>query len=167
MKITFVTAGGTIDKDYASCANVYNFEIADPAVNRIMDWTNPNFDFEIMPILKKDSLDMNDKDRALILKICNNISNDKIVITHWTDTMIKTAKTLVDIKDKVIVLTWSAKPEKFIGSDAWFNVWVAVWAVSCLPIGVYVVMNWRVYSYDECIKNPETGQFIEKQSFHN
>ncbi len=162
MKITFVTTGGTIDKDYASCAGTYNFEIAEPAIKKILHNINPNFEFEIISVLKKDSLDMDDKDRQLVFDTCKDVKNNKIIITHGTDTMVKTAKKLSSIKNKTIILLGSSKPERFKDSDASFNVGTAVGAINCLENGIYVAMNGRVYEWHECQKNKETGQFICK-----
>ena len=159
MKITFLTTGGIIDKDYASKAGVYNFEISEPAVERILKTINPNFDFEIISILKKDSLDLNDEDRQLTYDNCKNIQNDKIIITHGTDTMVNTAKKFSDIKNKTIILVGSSKPERFKDSDAPVNIGVAIGAVNCLKPGVYITMNGRVYNWNNCKKDKITGQF--------
>ncbi|MFH1586443.1 MAG: hypothetical protein ABID38_01140 [Candidatus Diapherotrites archaeon] len=63
MKIFFIQTGGTIDKDYPRTTNGYAFEIAEPAVTRILQKVNPCFDFEVISVLKKDSLDITEKDR--------------------------------------------------------------------------------------------------------
>lgn len=104
MKITFIQTGGTIDKDYPRKTKGYAFEIADPAVSRILQRTNPNFTFEILSVLKKDSLEMTEEDRKQIFEACNQTDVDKIIITHGTDTMIDIARKLSAIKDKVIIL---------------------------------------------------------------
>ncbi len=162
MKITFVTTGGTIDKDYASCAGTYNFEISEPAIKDILAKINPNFGYEIISVLKKDSLDMDDKDRDLVFDVCNDLKTNKIIITHGTDTMVDTAKRLSSIKDKVIILVGSSKPEKFKGSDASFNVGCAVGAINCLKKGIYVAMNGIIYDWHSCKKEQGSGQFICK-----
>lgn len=161
MKISIVTTGGTIDKDYASSAGTYNFEISSPAIKNILSRVNPNFEFEIYAILRKDSLDITDKDRNSILKTCKNIENNKILITHGTDTMTKTAEILDTIKDKTIVITGSSKPDKFSGSDASFNVGCAIGALNCKEKGIFIAMNGIIYNWKDCHKEKETGQFIE------
>src|SRR4030043_103547 len=144
MKITFIQTGGSIDKDYPRKVRGYAFEIGEPAINRILKKLNPNFEFEVISVLKKDSLDISEKDRGKIYQACLKAS-DKIIITHGTDTMIDTAKKLSGIKNKVIVLTGAMKPEKFKDSDADFNLGVAVGAMSVLKDGIYIAMNGRVY----------------------
>ena len=162
MKIVFVQTGGTIDKDYPKTKKGYAFEIGEPAMERILQKINPNFDFEIIPLLKKDSLDITEDDRKKIREACQKANSDKIVITHGTDTIIETAKKLSDIKNKVIILTGAMKPEKFSDSDASFNVGTAIGAINILKNGVYIAMNGRTYPSHNVKRNPKTGQFTEK-----
>jgi L-asparaginase len=69
MKIVFIQTGGTIDKDYPRLIKGYAFEIGEPAVKRILKKVNPNFEFEIISVLKKDSLDITEKDRENFMKL--------------------------------------------------------------------------------------------------
>ena len=161
MKITFIQTGGTLDKDYAQKAKTYNFEISEPAVERILEKVNPNFKYEILSVLKKDSLDITLGDREKIYDVCKNIKNSKIVVTHGTDTMVETAKRLSDIKNKTIILVGASKPEKFYDSDAPFNIGTAIGAINVLNKGVYIAMNGRIYDWNRCKKQEKNGQFIE------
>jgi len=102
MKIKFFSVGGTIDKIYFDALSRY--EVGDPNVSDILQNARVNFDYEIISLLKKDSLDMTEQDRLMVLRTVQNEVNEKIIITHGTDTMIETAATLTIIKDKVIVL---------------------------------------------------------------
>lgn len=151
MKITFIQTGGTIDKNYMANSknHGYNFEISEPAVNAILKKIEPKFEFEIFTVTKKDSLDLTDSDRQKIYDKCKNIKNDKIIITHGTDTFLKTAKVLSLIKNKVIILVGAMKPEKFQDSDAMFNVGCAVGAINFLPNGVYITINGIVNKWSE------------------
>ena len=155
MKITFIQTGGTIDKDYKETENHhgYNFEIALPAVKTILEKIKPNFNFEIISIVKKDSLDLTNEDRENILNQCQNINGSKIIITHGTDTFKKTAEKLSVIKNKTIILTGAMKPEKFKDSDAEFNIGVTVGAVNILPNGIYIAMCGVVYKWEEYQQN--------------
>jgi L-asparaginase len=161
MKIVFIQAGGTIDKDYPRTQKGYAFEIGEPAVRRILERARPSFDFEIISLLKKDSLDMTGKDRDKILEACQKTDANRIVITHGTDTMIETAKKLNRVKNKIIILTGSMKPEKFSDSDASFNVGAAVGAMNALRSGVYIAMNGRVYPWNNVERDKRTGRFVE------
>ncbi|MFA6536551.1 MAG: asparaginase domain-containing protein [Candidatus Paceibacterota bacterium] len=161
MKITFIQIGGTIDKSYPRTMKGYAFEIGEAAVGRVLDKINPNFQYEIIPLLKKDSLDITEADREKILETCRNISDSKIILTHGTDTMTETASKLSGIKDKVIVITGAMRPEKFSDSDAMFNIGVAVAAVQTLPPGIYIAMNGRVYNWDRVKRDRADGKFVE------
>lgn len=161
MKILFIQTGGTIDKDYPLLTRGYPFEITEPAVQRILEKINPSFDFEILPLLQKDSLDLTDEDREKILEACLNTDINKIIITHGTDTIIETAKKLSGIKDKVIILTGSMRPERFSNSDAGFNIGVAVGAINVLNSGVYIAMNGKIFDYQKVERDYDTGMFIE------
>ncbi|MDB5259352.1 MAG: L-asparaginase 1 [Candidatus Taylorbacteria bacterium] len=161
-RITFITTGGTYDKDYAIGAGSYDFIIADSAIPQVLAPVNPNFDSEIISLLRKDSTDITDADRKLIFDACAKAASGKIIITHGTDTMTETAKVLSAIEDKTIILTGSSKPQSFKVTDAEFNLGMAVAAVQTLQAGVYIIMSGRIYPWDGCRKDPKTGQFVEK-----
>lgn len=161
MKIVFIQAGGTIDKDYPRKQKGYAFEIGEPAVKRILQKAHPSFDFEVISLLRKDSLDMTEKDRDRILEACQKTDGDKIVVTHGTDTMIETARKLSKIRNKAVVLTGALKPEKFSDSDASFNVGAAVGALNVLSNGVYVAMSGWVLRWDKVSRDERTGRFVE------
>jgi L-asparaginase len=162
MKIVFIQTGGTIDKDYPKIKSGYAFEITEPAVKRILQKVNPSFEFEVISVLKKDSLDITEEDRVKIYAACEKADTNRVVITHGTDTMIETAKKLSTIKNKVIILTGAMKPEKFCDSDASFNVGTAVGAINVLSNDVYIAMNGRIHPWNKVKRNLETGRFVEK-----
>jgi L-asparaginase len=160
MKIKFFSVGGTIDKVYFDALSRY--EIGDPNIKDILQNARVNFDYEIESLLKKDSLDMSEQDRLIVLKAVQNELNDKIIITHGTDTMIETAAALSPIKGKTIVLTGAMEPAKFKSSDAVFNLGSAVAAVQVLPFGVYLVISGKIFTPDNVRKNRDRKQFEEK-----
>ena len=164
MKLLFIQTGGTIDKDYPSGDDNhgYGFEITTPAFERILQRVNPSFDYETKMVLQKDSLDITDEDRQAILAACKESLADKIVITHGTDTMIKTAELLAQLTDKTIVLTGAMLPELFKHSDADFNLGSAVGAAMALKPGVYITMNGSVMQWNEVTFNDATSQFVRK-----
>jgi L-asparaginase len=151
--IHFIQAGGTIDKDYLSDDNnrAYNFVIGDPAFRSITGRAEISYPFGFTAACQKDSSDMDDQDRDTIRRIAAEVAEDKVIITHGTDTLHVTAKHLADIPDKVIVLTGALKPERLRDSDADFNLGMAVGAVQCLPVGVYIALCGIVERWDEYI----------------
>jgi L-asparaginase len=76
--------------------------------------------------------------------------------------MVKTAKKLKGIKDKVIVLTGAMQPARFKSSDAEFNIGAAVAAVQLLAPGVYIVMSGCILDPDRVKKNRKLNRFEEK-----
>lgn len=160
MKIKFFSVGGTIDKIYFDALSRY--EVGDSNISDILQNARVNFDYEIISLLKKDSLDMTEQDRQLVLRAVQDDANDKIIITHGTDTMIETAIALSSFKNKVIVLTGAMEPAKFKTSDAMFNIGFAVAAVQVLAKGVYLAVSGRIFTPDNVRKNRAQKQFEEK-----
>lgn len=161
MKILFVQTGGTIDKDYPRTQKGYAFEIDDPAVVRILEKLNPTFEYQIISAFRKDSQEIIESDRQLLLEICQNSSETHIIITHGTDTMIETAIFLQSIPNKTIVLTGAMRPERFSNSDASIHIGMAITAVQILPFGVYIAMHGNILKAHEASRDLETGQFID------
>jgi L-asparaginase len=155
--------GGSIDKDYPAGEDNdgYSFVITSPAFERILGYIQPSFDYEVQTVLQKDSLDITDKDRDKILQACKDSLIDKIVITHGTDTMLKTAQLLSQISDKTVVLTGAMMPELFKDTDADFNLGTAIGGMSVLAPGIYIAMNGLVLPWDKITFNKETKKFIE------
>jgi len=148
MKILIIQTGGTIDKDYPRTTKGYAFEITTPAAERILKRVKPHFDYEIVPLLQKDSLDMTDKDRQKIRELCIESPCRKIIITHGTDTMDNTAHSLTGIAGKTIILTGAFLPERFKDSDADFNMGMAVCAIQILSEGIFLARNGMLNAID-------------------
>ena len=160
MKILFIQTGGTIDKDYPRTTAGYAFEITTPAVQRILESIQPSFEYEILPLLQKDSLDMTDDDRSTIYNACLKSDLKKIIITHGTDTLIETAQKLASIKGKTIVLTAAKLPERFKNSDASFNIGMAIGVLNIIEEGLFIAMSGRVFSYNNVKRNMVNGKFM-------
>jgi L-asparaginase len=157
MKIKFFTTGGTIDKIYFDAKS--EFEVGPPQVSELLADANVTFAFEVESILRKDSLDMTDADRALIRERVAADAAARIVVTHGTDTMILTALALKGIPGKTIVLTGSMQPARLRVTDAEFNLGTAVVAVQTLSPGVYIAMNGRIFNPERCRKNVAVNRF--------
>ncbi len=166
MRITYIQTGGTIDKDYprGETSHGYEFKITDPAVEDIIPKMNALFDYDIMSVLKKDSLDITDNDREKIYKAVKGVNNDKIIITHGTDTILETAKKLSKLKDKVIILTGAMLPNKFTTSDARFNIGMATAAVQILAPGVYIALYGNVVPWNKFSKIQKQFNEMDKIS---
>lgn len=157
MKIAIVTTGGTIDKDYFDALSEY--QVAESPLSDLLAHYHVGFEFEMFPLFRKDSLELTDQDRMDIRDFVSKLPHQKILITHGSDTMVDTAKVLMSIKDKTIVLTGAFKPARFKDSDAIFNVGVAIGAIQSLSPGCYVAMNGLLFRPDNVAKNREKMQF--------
>lgn len=160
MNITFIQTGGTIDKDYPKSVKGWAFEIGSPAVERILKKLNPSFEYKVVSLSKKDSLEITNEDRDSMVRYINDDKNQIFIITHGTDTMIETGRYLKDrIRDKTIIITGAMRPEKFSDSDAPINIGIAIGSVQCLQSGVYIAMHGLVRTATEIARDLETGQF--------
>lgn len=157
MKIRFVAVGGTIDKIYFDALSEY--QVGAPGVARMLQELPVAFDYEVVSILRKDSLDMTSEDRQLVRQAVENCPERHVILTHGTDTMIETARELIGIPGKCIVLTGAMQPANFRSSDAMFNVGVAVGAVLSKPEGVYLAMSGQIFDPLTTRKNRDRGVF--------
>ena len=156
-QLCIVTTGGTIDKVYFDDKS--DFQVGEPQIGRILAELGVAFRFTVIPILRKDSLHINDADRELLRATIAAQPARHVLVTHGTDTMVETAKVLASIADKTIVLTGALNPARFRGSDAEFNIGAAVGAVQCLSPGVYIAMNGRIWDPRKVRKNVAANRF--------
>lgn len=156
-QLTIITTGGTIDKVYFDDKSDY--QIGSPQIGDILTQLGVAFRFDVIPILRKDSLHVTDDDRVLIRSTIEAQPHRHVLITHGTDTMVDTARILAGIPGKVIVLTGALNPARFQGSDAVFNIGCAVGAVQTLADGVYIAMNGRVWDPASVRKNRDANRF--------
>jgi L-asparaginase len=160
MTIKIFVTGGTFDKAYNLITGELFFK--DTHLNEMLRLARSQVEIEIRTIMMVDSLGITYNDRQIILQNCLNCNEDKILITHGTDTMVETAQILSkNIKDKTIVLTGAMIPYTFGSSDGLFNLGSAIAFVQVLPHGVYIAMNGRYFKYDNVKKNRKTGYFEE------
>ncbi|MBN2068223.1 MAG: asparaginase [Opitutales bacterium] len=157
MDIKIITTGGTIDKVYFD--QLSEFQVGAPQIGEVLKHIHASFEFEVLQLMRKDSLDMVEEDRLLIKKAVAGAPEKRILITHGTDTMAETAVMLSDIKDKVIVLTGSLIPARFRETDATFNIGFALAAVQMLSDGIYIAMNGQVFPAGKVKKNRELARF--------
>jgi len=157
--LTIVTTGGTIDKIYFDDKS--QFQIGAPQIGEILEALGVAFTFEVLPVLRMDSLHMTDDDRAKIRVAIEQQPHRHVLVTHGTDTMVETAQALEGVTGKVIVLTGALNPALFKGSDAVFNIGCAVGAVQSLPDGIYIAMNGRIWDPARVRKNVHANRFEE------
>ena len=160
MAIKIFVTGGTFDKEYNELDGRLFFK--NTHLPEMLQLGRSRVRADIKTLMLIDSLEMTDPDRHEILRHCIKTKEDRIVITHGTDTMEATARVLGEsIKDKTIVLTGAMVPYKFGSSDGLFNLGSAIAFVQTLPRGVYIAMNGRYFRWDDVTKNRKTGFFEE------
>jgi len=160
MAIRIFVTGGTFDKEYDEIDGKLYFQ--DTHVPEMLALGRSKVEVSIRTLMMVDSLDMTAADRQLILEQCARAKEDRIIITHGTDTMEETARVLgAAIKDKTVVLTGAMVPYKFGSSDGLFNLGSALAFVQTLPRGVYICMNGRCFAWDNVRKDRKAGSFEE------
>lgn len=161
--IRVLITGGTFDKEYDEInARLY---FKDSHVAEMLELGRCKLELEIRTLMMVDSLEMSDADRNIIVQQCCSTPEDRIVITHGTDTMEVTARAIAAaVRDKTIVLTGAMVPYKFGSSDGMFNLGSALAFVQTLPAGVYVAMNGRCFPAETVRKNRQTGTFEQSEA---
>lgn len=156
--IEIFTTGGTIDKIYFDALSEY--QIGSAALPNILRENNVYAAHRVTQLMRKDSLEITDKDRADIRSAVDASDASMILVTHGTDMMVETGKILSDIIGKTIVLTGAMQPATLRNSDAEFNVGFALAAVQSLPHGAYVAMNGQIFDPMTTVKDRKAGRFV-------
>jgi L-asparaginase len=162
--IYLLTTGGTIEKVYSeqtgSVANV------DSKIDRYLKLLRlPDTEINIVPLMNKDSLEMTDADRLMLLGMVRAIlkENAPIVITHGTDTMIQSGvyleRALPDLKVPIVV-TGAMTPLGFEGSDGLQNLTESLVAVRMVAPGVYVSMHGQLFPVGRVRKDHKLARFV-------
>ena len=160
MAIRLFVTGGTFDKEYNELEGKLYFK--ETHIGEMLTLGRCRVPVAVHTLMMVDSLDMSDDDRRHIVEQCGHTPEDRIVITHGTDTMETTARELGHaVPGKTIVLTGAMVPYKFGSSDGLFNLGSALAFAQTLPPGVYVAMNGRCFHWDNVRKNRQTGEFEE------
>jgi L-asparaginase len=165
MKVIYLIAtGGTIEKAYSeqtgAVANLSS------KIDRYLKLLRlPDAEINIVPLMNKDSLEMTDQDRVLLLGMVRAILKEKapIVVTHGTDTMVQSGlylqRALAHLQVP-IVLTGAMTPLGFEGSDGLQNLTESLLAVRLLPPGIYIVIHGQVFPVDRVRKDRALSQFV-------
>jgi L-asparaginase len=158
--IRILISGGTIDKEYDPLSGELIFSKSH--LLNMLNQVRCKITFILEEVMLKDSLQMTLEDREEILKKCVSCGENKIIVTHGTDTMTETARVLgTHVKGKTVVLVGAMIPYSFGASDALFNLGCAFSAVQALQQGVYITMNGKIFNWDNVRKNKQSGEFEE------
>jgi L-asparaginase len=159
MSIRILVTGGTFDKEYDELHGRLFFK--ETHIHEMLRLGRCRVPVTVETVMMMDSLDMTEADRMRIAEVCRQTPEDRIVITHGTDTIVETAAVLAHEKTaKTIVLTGAMIPWAFGSSDGLFNLGSAISFAQTLPsAGVYVAMNGRCFKWDNVRKDRSTGTF--------
>ncbi len=156
--IRIVVTGGTFDKTYDEIKGRLSF--GSTHLPEMLRLGRSHVETTIETLMMIDSLDMTEADRARIVEACARCPEDRIVITHGTDTMVETARAVArGVAGKTVVLTGAMVPYAFGSSDGLFNLGSALSFAEVLPPGVYIAMNGQHFPWDRVKKNHEAGVF--------
>jgi L-asparaginase len=160
MTIRILVTGGTFDKEYDERTGQLFFK--DTHVAEMLRLGRCRVEVTIRTVMLMDSLEMTEADRALIAHHCAQAQEDRILVTHGTDTMVETAAAIADaVSEKTVVLTGAMIPYAFGSSDGLFNLGSALSFAQILPAGVYIAMNGKWFPWNRVRKNRERGEFEE------
>ncbi len=156
--LLILTTGGTIDKNYFDALSEY--KIVDSGIPALLEEARVAVPFRVVELMRKDSLELTDEDRALITATVSAAPEQRIIITHGTDTMTETAKALAAIQDKTIILVGALTPARFSESDAPFNLGMAIATAQVAAPGVWITMSGEVFDGLKVKKDREAGRFV-------
>ncbi|WP_237057411.1 asparaginase [Microbulbifer sediminum] len=162
--VRILTTGGTIEKSYSEEEGTLKNRASIIREGLISSLRLPYTHLELESVVNKDSLDMDDRDRALIAEAVERTAQqgDPIVILHGTDTMADTAEFCFKKMGQPpvpVVFTGAMKPMGFIDSDARQNVTEALLAARLMEPGFYIAFHNRVFAVPGVRKNREEGTF--------
>jgi L-asparaginase len=158
--LRILVTGGTFDKDYHELEGRLLFR--ETHVQEMLRLGRSRVPISVQTLMLIDSLEMTDAQRQQILAACRAAPEERIVVTHGTDTMELTARAIGAANlAKTIVLTGAMVPYTFGSSDGLFNLGSALAFAQALPSGTYVAMNGRCLSWERVRKNRSTGVFEE------
>lgn len=158
MSVLVLTTGGTIDKLYFDALSEY--QVGDSVVERVFRTARVSLPFRVVELMRKDSLELTDADRAAIRRAALDAEERSVIVTHGTDTMTETAQALGGIAGKTIVLVGALAPARFAESDATFNLGMALATAQVAGAGVWIAMNGTVFPGHRVRKDRDAGGFV-------
>ncbi len=158
MSILILTTGGTIDKLYFDALSEY--QIGDSVVERLLRTARVAPAFRVAELMRKDSLEITDDDRRAIVAAVREAPEERVIVTHGTDTMTDTAQAMGDVAGKTVVLVGALAPARFAESDATFNLGMAFAAAQVAGPGVWIAMNGTIFDGAKVRKDRSINSFV-------
>ncbi|MEC9465012.1 MAG: asparaginase domain-containing protein [Myxococcota bacterium] len=165
IRVALISTGGTIEKTYCELSGILSNQV------NVLDVMLASLELqgvEILriPLLNKDSLDMDESDHDLIVETARTMAeaHDAVVIVHGTDRLALTGEKLCEALTELrvpVVLTGAMRPYELRHTDAVQNLTEALLAAQIVQPGVYVVMHNAVLQFPGVVKDRENGTFIK------
>ncbi len=153
-----LNTGGTFNKRY----NPQSGELFVPKDNRAVEAIVNALviDIDILGILYKDSLEMDDGDRGLLAQTIATSEEKVIIVVHGTDTMELSADTIAQLAlQKTVIFTGAMVPFSIDPLEATANLAMEIGFALRSCSGVYIVMQGICGQYNYVRKNREFGKF--------
>ena len=167
VRVAILTTGGTIDKTYdESNGTLRN---VGSVLHTIIDRMRlPDLEWKHVPIMCKDSLDMTEEDREIILQAVRLalMTDDAVIVVHGTDNLAVSGEAIykeMGPLPKPVILTGAIRPFEFRDTDAFQNLTEALLACRLLPPGVYVVMHNQALAFPGVVKDYDRMTFARAE----
>ena len=165
-RIALISTGGTIEKTYCELHGVLDNQ--ESVLDVVLAGLRlGGVEIVRVPLLNKDSLDMTERDHALISQTAVSMAeaHDGVVIVHGTDRLEVSGLHLVahhDTPSVPIVFTGAMRPYMLRNTDALQNLTEALLAVQVLQAGVYCVIHNKVLEFPDVRKDKQQGTFVRR-----
>jgi len=166
--IALISTGGTIEKTYNPLEGVLANEVS--VLDIMLASLNLNgIEIVRVPLMNKDSLEMNDRDHDLIARTAGHMAEayDGVIIVHGTDRLANTGERCFDLLHDTlkvpIVLTGAMRPYEMRTTDALQNLTESLLAVQILQPGVYCVFHNRTLAFPGVIKDRQRMTFVRQE----
>ena len=164
-RVALISTGGTIEKTYCELSGILSNQV------NVLDVMLASLELEgvdivRIPLLNKDSLDMDETDHELIVETARAMAqaHDAVVIVHGTDRLSVTGEKIcaaLTTPAVPIVLTGAIRPYELRHTDAVQNLTEALLAAQLVTPGVYVAMHNVVLQFPGVVKDRDKGTFIK------
>ena len=153
-----INTGGTFNKIYDPIAGELVVPRDDRAIERILSAIH--LKLPVVGAIYKDSLEMDDGDRAELTRLIEAADGD-VVVVHGTDTMDRSADFVARrIQKRCVVFTGAMIPASIDPTEASANLTLAISKLLYdREPGVFIAMHGLVAPYEKIYKDRQKGVF--------
>lgn len=160
-ELLIVNTGGTFNKRYREIEGDLAVPADELALEGMLVHFRGNVDYRLIGLIHKDSLEMNEADRALLARRINEEAHARILVVHGTDTLHQSAAFLeAQCPGRRIVLTGAMRPAAFADSDAMMNFAMSYgFLMADRAPGVFIGLHGLVRPHGQISKDRMAGVF--------